>query len=114
MGLPMTAIDGNRFVDVLLLTALAEETFLLTRALELTAPTGAIFDLPFKTGVLQVGGKTVPYIDVSIGSGREARIAWADLDGMGNVWAYDAALRWIERLSPRCVFLVRSMIARGI
>lgn len=78
----------KQYVDILLVTALEEEQFILNKK---------IFDNSLTE---HFEGKKVSYSKIG-----KLNIALADLGGMGNVWAMDSTIQLIDSLSPRFVIL---------
>lgn len=104
------------YVDVLVVTALREERCVIDRAFV------AAFRDRFKLGVVE-HDTNVPLIirdgpnaagqersgeivHVSLPGQNALRVAWTNLTGVGNVWAYDETSELIDLLSPRFVLLV--------
>lgn len=83
----------EHYLDVLIVTALREERFLLDKQFVDLNPTSIAFKRDLFRVLRHVGG-------------RELRIGVADLGGMGNIWASAETVKLIEATCPRCVLLV--------
>lgn len=95
--------DQNHYVDILILAALNEETFLLDKLFDETN------DKILEHRFARIDTREtfqIPCVEVSLQDGGSVRIAWMDLDGMCNVFAYDKAFEAISAASPRCVLLI--------
>jgi len=101
----------NRYVDILIVTALVEERFLLDRVFP------EAFIKTFTTATIDhekidIEDRSVDRVSIQLDS-RTLCVAWTTLgsratsegDSMGNVFAYDAIMRLTDLLSPRFVLL---------
>ena len=92
------ATNNNHYADLLILAALPKETFILNK---IFAKTGTIFVHKF-TKLDTHDTFPMPCVEVSLQDSGSVRIAWMDLHGMCNVFAYDKALEAISAACPRC------------
>lgn len=103
------ATTNHHYVDLLILAALPKETLILDR---IFSTEGTIFGHDF---VRLATERTIkmPCVEVSLREGGTIRLAWMNLDGMCNVFAYDKALQAISAACPRCVLMIGMAAGRS-
>jgi len=95
----------NAYPDILIVTALQEECFIRDYVFNEEVPLAEGYRCN-PGGKVLFGDQSVPLLRLTCPRGEELSIAWAHLNGMGNVWAYDQALRLMDKFCPRLVLML--------
>lgn len=115
MAAPVTPVmTKHRYVDILIVTALLEEQFLLDLVYPDALRTAFQQNAKFEEEKINVSGFYGKQVRLIFRNNKELSIAWTTLgDGkksegnsMGNIFAYDACVRLAEHFCPRFVLLL--------
>jgi nucleoside phosphorylase len=99
-------------MDILFLTALEEEAFVLEQLFRDSV--GSVLNASYeRIDTTFNSTQTVPCVRLTVSPSVTIQLSWMCLGGMGNVFAFGKALEAINTLSPRCVILLGLMAGRN-
>ena len=102
----------SRYMDILFLTALEEEAFVLEQLFRDSV--GSVLNASYeRIDTTFNSTQTVPCVRLTVSPSVTIQLSWMCLGGMGNVFAFGKALEAINTLSPRCVILLGLMAGRN-
>lgn len=109
-----SAVRPNRYMDILFLTALEEEKFVLDQLFPTNPGIGQVLDVQYTRSEIAFDATLrTPCVQLNLPSNVTVQISWMCLEGMGNVFAFRNAYRFINMLNPRCVILLGLMAGKS-